>query len=102
MAQKLLGPRPLSYLYWRIMISKLSGSPNLSPPTKFMNSATAQQQGTRQNPPDGAGQVFLEQVRLLYSGVTYATAVTLTLGTVLVYAQREMASPPPLLAGPAT
>lgn len=58
-----------------------------------MNSATTQQQGSHQNIPDGADQVFLEQVRLIYSGATYATVVTLTVGTILVYAQREMASP---------
>ncbi len=37
-------------------------------------------------------QVFAEQVRLIYSGVSYATLVTLTVGAILVYAHRQVAS----------
>ena len=37
-------------------------------------------------------QVFAEQVRLIYSGVSYATLVTLTVGAILVYAHRQIAS----------
>ena len=33
--------------------------------------------------------VFAEQVRLIYSGVSYATLVTLTVGAILVYAHRQ-------------
>jgi PAS domain S-box-containing protein len=40
----------------------------------------------------GIDQVFAEQVRLIYSGVSYATLVTLTVGAILVYAHRQVAS----------
>ena len=39
----------------------------------------------------GIDQVFAEQVRLIYSGVSYATLVTLTVGAILIYAHRHAA-----------
>ncbi|MDH5558036.1 MAG: ATP-binding protein [Alphaproteobacteria bacterium] len=41
---------------------------------------------------DGIDQVFREQVRLIYSGVSYATLVTLTVGIILMHAHRHTAS----------
>ena len=43
-------------------------------------------------------QVFAEQVRLIYSGMSYATVVTLTVGALLVYAHWQVA-PIDLLIG---
>ena len=37
-------------------------------------------------------QVFTEQVRLIYSGMSYATVVTLTVGALLVYVHWQVAS----------
>ena len=46
----------------------------------------------------GVDKVFAEQVRLIYSGVSYAALVTLTVGAILIYAHRHTA-PPAMLIG---
>ncbi|MDH5558489.1 MAG: hypothetical protein OEZ03_14155, partial [Alphaproteobacteria bacterium] len=45
----------------------------------------------------GIDQVFAEQVRLIFSGVSYATLVTLTVGAIMIYAHRDVAPPAKLI-----
>ncbi|MBE9553764.1 MAG: hypothetical protein IMF05_09915, partial [Proteobacteria bacterium] len=58
----------------------------------IMTRAALQQEEKDHKNISGIDQVFAEQVRLIYSGVFYATLVTLTVGAILVYAHRQVAS----------
>ena len=63
-----------------------------------MTRATLQPEEKDRKDIGGTDQVFAEQVRLIYSGVSYATLVTLTVGAILIYAQRH-AAPLAMLTG---
>ncbi|MCK4869441.1 MAG: hypothetical protein KAT39_15415, partial [Alphaproteobacteria bacterium] len=59
--------------------------------------ATLQPEEKDRKDSSGIDQVFAEQVRLIYSGVSYATLVTLTVGAILIYAHRQTAAPAMLI-----